>query len=159
MTEKQILELIDAFSASGLADLDLSAADVKISLRRFARVEREYAAPSSPPAPIEAPRALSSQTQVLASPSASGKKAEASSGCEIVTSPIVATFYRSPGPDAPPFVEQGKRVKSGQPLCILEAMKVMSELPAEFDMEIVRVLPENGAMVEYGQPIFEVRRV
>jgi acetyl-CoA carboxylase biotin carboxyl carrier protein len=158
MTEKQILELIDSFSASGLADLDLSMADVKISLRRFARAEREIAAPP-PPAPHEAPRAQAAQNQAGAPQSPAVKRAEASSGCEIVNSPIVATFYRSPGPDAPPFVEQGKKIKSGQPLCILEAMKVMNEFPAEFDMEIVRVLPENGAMVEYGQPLFEVRRV
>jgi acetyl-CoA carboxylase biotin carboxyl carrier protein len=159
MTEKQILELIDSFSASGLADLDLSTADVTISLRRFARSERETATPSGPPPHTEAPRAQAAQAPAGASRSAAGKRAEASPGAEIVNSPIVATFYRSPGPDAPPFVEQGKRIKSGQPLCILEAMKVMNEFIAEFDMEILRVLPENGAMVEYGQPLFEVRRV
>lgn len=73
-----------------------------------------------------------------------------------IKAPIVGTFYRSSSPDAPPFVQVGDKVKKGQTICILEAMKVMNELEAEFDMEIAAVLVENSQLVEYNQPVFQV---
>ena len=82
-----------------------------------------------------------------------------SSGNETITSPIVATFYGAPRPDAPSFVKAGSRVKAGDSLCILEAMKMMNHLEAEFDCEIVSVLASNGDLVEYGQALFEVKRL
>jgi acetyl-CoA carboxylase biotin carboxyl carrier protein len=78
---------------------------------------------------------------------------------EAITSPIVATFYRSPGPDSPPFADPGTIIKAGQTLCILEAMKMMNHLEAEFDCEILAVKAENGDLVEYGQTLFEVKRL
>lgn len=80
-------------------------------------------------------------------------------GVEVITSPIVGTFYRSPSPDSPPFCQDGDVVEKGNTICILEAMKVMNELEAEFKMEIVSFHVNNGDMVEYGTPICEVRRV
>ncbi len=71
-----------------------------------------------------------------------------------VTAPIVGTFYRSPSPDAPPFVEVGTKVKKGQTLCIIEAMKLMNEIESEVDGVVVRILVENGQPVEYGEPLF-----
>ncbi len=71
-----------------------------------------------------------------------------------VTAPIVGTFYRSPSPDAPPFVEVGTRVKKGQTLCVIEAMKLMNEVESEVDGVVVRILVENGQPVEYGEPLF-----
>jgi len=68
------------------------------------------------------------------------------------------TVYRSAAPDAPPFVEEGKLVKKGDTLCIIEAMKVMNELVAEFDCEILRILVDSQHFVEFGTPLFEVRR-
>jgi acetyl-CoA carboxylase biotin carboxyl carrier protein len=70
----------------------------------------------------------------------------------------VAAFYNSPGPDSPPFVTEGSKVKAGDTLCILEAMKMMNRLPAEFDCEIIAVKASSGELVEYGQALFEVRR-
>ena len=78
---------------------------------------------------------------------------------DFIRAPLVGTFYRAPAPDAPPFVEKGDMVKKGKPLCVLEAMKLMNEYQAEFDLEIVAVLVDNGNMVEFGAPLFEVRRV
>ena len=75
----------------------------------------------------------------------------------IVTSPIVGTFYESPGPSKPKFAEAGKIVKKGDVLCILEAMKLMNEIQSEVDGEIVEVLVENQDMVEYNQPLFKIR--
>ncbi len=71
-----------------------------------------------------------------------------------VTSPIVGTFYRSPSPEAPPFVDSGTRVKKGQVICIIEAMKLMNEIESEVEGVIVRALVENGQPVEYGEPLF-----
>ncbi|MEW6215069.1 MAG: acetyl-CoA carboxylase biotin carboxyl carrier protein [Nitrospirota bacterium] len=76
-----------------------------------------------------------------------------------VTSPIVGTFYRSPSPDASPFVEVGVRVKKAQVLCIIEAMKLMNEIESEVDGIVVRVLVENGQPVEYGEPLFLIEPI
>ena len=71
-----------------------------------------------------------------------------------VTSPIVGTFYRSPSPDAPAFIDVGVRIKKGQVLCIIEAMKLMNEIESEIDGIVVKALVENGQPVEYGEPLF-----
>ena len=70
-----------------------------------------------------------------------------------VTAPMVGTFYRAPSPEAPPFVEEGSMVKKGQPLCIIEAMKIMNEIEAEVDGKVISILVENGQPVEYGEPL------
>jgi acetyl-CoA carboxylase biotin carboxyl carrier protein len=75
----------------------------------------------------------------------------------VVKSPIVGTFYRSPDPNASPFVSVGDRVKVGQVLCIIEAMKLMNEIEAEMGGEIVKVHLENGQPVQYGDPLFTIR--
>ena len=79
-------------------------------------------------------------------------------GTETFNSPMVGTFYRKPSPDDPPFVELGKNIKTGDILCIVEAMKVMNEIQSEFDGEIVEILVKDGESVEYSQPLFKIRR-
>lgn len=74
-----------------------------------------------------------------------------------VTSPIVGTFYNSPSPDSPPFVQVGESIKKGQILCIIEAMKLMNEIESEFDGTLVKCLVENGSPVEYGEPLFLIK--
>ncbi|MBV9887497.1 MAG: acetyl-CoA carboxylase biotin carboxyl carrier protein, partial [Acidobacteria bacterium] len=74
-----------------------------------------------------------------------------------VTSPFVGTFYRSPSPDAPSFVEVGSVVRTGQTLCIVEAMKLMNEIESDTSGEVLRIFVENGQPVEYGQPLFGIR--
>jgi len=76
-----------------------------------------------------------------------------------VTSPIVGTFYRAPSPEAAPFVEVGSKVKKGQVLCIVEAMKLMNEIESEADGIVIKVLVENGQPVEYGEPLFLIEPV
>ena len=96
-----------------------------------------------------APAAVAPQLKVEEAPPATNGYAE-------ITSPMVGTFYRSPSPDKPPFVDVGDRVKEGDTVCIIEAMKLMNDMPAEISGKIVRVLVENGTTVEYGQPLFLV---
>lgn len=78
---------------------------------------------------------------------------------EVIASPIVGTFYEAMSPEDEPFVSAGQRINKGEVVCIVEAMKLMNEISAEFDCEIVSVLGENGKMVQYGEPLFKVRRV
>lgn len=79
-------------------------------------------------------------------------------GGVFVTSPFVGTFYRSPSPEAPPFVELGASIKPGQPLCIVEAMKLMNEIEAEFPCVVLECLVETGSPVEFGQKLFRVKK-
>ena len=77
---------------------------------------------------------------------------------ETINAPMVGTFYRAPSPGAKPFVSVGQTVRAGETVCIIEAMKLLNEIEAEFDGTIVKVLIENGDPVEFGQPLFEIRR-
>lgn len=121
-----------------------------IVLRR-GPAEVSYAAPAAP-APAPAPPAPT-ETQAGASDS------QSADGLELVRAQMVGTFYRSPSPDEPPFVETGGSVKEGETLCIIEAMKLMNLIESDFNAEIVEVLVENAAPVEYGQPLFRVKRL
>ena len=77
--------------------------------------------------------------------------------CKIVKSPMVGTFYLKPDPNSNPYVEIGKKVKKGNILCIIEAMKLMNEIECEFDGEITEILVKDGEMVEYGKPLFKIK--
>lgn len=85
-------------------------------------------------------------------------EAEEKSEGALIKAPLVGTFYAAPSPDAPPFVKEGQRVKRGEILCILEAMKMMNELTAPYDLVIHKILGTNGEMAEYNQALFEVER-
>lgn len=87
------------------------------------------------------------------------KPAERRAEVEIITSPIVGTFYLTPAPDAPPYVGIGSTVKAGDVLCTIEAMKLMNQLEAEFACQIVNILAKPETMVEFGFPLFEVKRL
>ena len=92
----------------------------------------------------------------LAATPASEAKEEKNTNIKTITSPMVGTFYRSPSPEAPPFVEIGAMVKFGQAVCIIEAMKIMNEVESEVAGKIISVLVEDGQPVEYGEPLFHV---
>jgi acetyl-CoA carboxylase biotin carboxyl carrier protein len=100
------------------------------------------------PAPAAAPAA--------AAPAAAAGKAGPPPGAHILHSPIVGTYYRSPSPTAPPFVEVGSRVKKGQVLCIIEAMKLMNEIECDMDGVIAEIYPQNAQPVEFGEPLFAI---
>ena len=157
MNQKQIFELIDKFDGSDLTELKVETEGFKITLKSQSApvgipmsfpAAAASAAPAMPAAPV-------SQAAVSA---AGGEAQPSAADTEIITSPIVGTFYRSSAPDAPAFVDQGSEINAGDSICIIEAMKIMNKLEAEFACEIVKILAENGQMVEYGAPLFEVRR-
>lgn len=98
-------------------------------------------------------------SQELSIPAEKDKQDQSMQDSVSVLSPLVGTFYRTPTPDLPPFIKQGDLVKKGQTLCIIEAMKSMNEIKAELAGEIVEILVDNGEPVEYGQPLFIIRRI
>ena len=147
MNQKQIFELIDKFEESSLSELEVESEGFRISMKNTVAVQIDTALP----APGH-PAAAAAQAPA---PAAADQVTENN---DIITAPLVGTFYRAPATDAPPFVEEGSIVKAGDSLCIIEAMKIMNKLEAEFPCEIVKILAENGQMVEYGAPLFEVRR-
>jgi acetyl-CoA carboxylase biotin carboxyl carrier protein len=153
VNEELIKTLIDKFSAGQVAELDIEEGPLHIILRKECAVRPAYqaaAVPAALPPPAEGAVHLGLPVTGTAASPATG---------ETITSPIVAVFYAAAGPDAPPFVQAGKNVKAGETLCILEAMKMMNRLEAEFDCEILAVKAANGDLVEYGQALFEVKRL
>ena len=146
MDLKELYSLMERFEKSGLTELSLKRDGEEVCLKKAG------------PVPVIAPPAVMAPAPAehrMAAPESAPKTAP---DTEVIRSPLVGTFYRAPAPDAPPFVEKGDAVKKGKPLCILEAMKLMNEYQAEFDLEIVAILVDNGKMVEFGTPLFEVRR-
>jgi acetyl-CoA carboxylase biotin carboxyl carrier protein len=107
-------------------------------------------------APAAVPQPLPSE-QSGVTPAARPASAAPDPSLTVIAAPLVGTFYRSPGPEAPAFVEIGQRVKKGQTLCIIEAMKLMNELESDVDGVVVACLAENGRPVEYGEPLFHVK--
>ncbi len=147
MNLKDIKDILKLLKGTDIVEFELERDDGKIRVRRQGYKPQEEAVAGSTPA--------KTATEVVEE-----KKGEEKKGDLVtITSPMVGTFYRSPSPDAPPFVEEGSLVKKGQPLCIIEAMKIMNEIEAEIDGKIISILVENGKAVEYGEPLFLVEPV
>jgi acetyl-CoA carboxylase biotin carboxyl carrier protein len=161
MDNSFILTLIDKFDASNIAELDLNEGNIHIQLRKegaFAHLAAGGYGSNAPGAEAAAQSAASRAEGVHLGLPVNAPR-ETGSGGEAITSPIVATFYASPGPDSPAFVSVGSTVKAGDTLCILEAMKMMNHLEAEFDCEILSIKVLSGDLVEYDQTLFEVKRL
>ncbi|HET6487721.1 MAG TPA: acetyl-CoA carboxylase biotin carboxyl carrier protein [Spirochaetia bacterium] len=149
MDLKELYALMERFEKSGLTELSLKRDGEEVCLKKAGPVQVPVIAQPSVMAPAAAEhRAVSPEAAAKTAPDT-----------EVIRSPLVGTFYRAAAPDAPPFVEKGDKVQKGKPLCILEAMKLMNEFQAEFDLEIVNILVDNAKMVEFATPLFEVRRV
>ena len=167
MTEQFILDLIESFDKSTLASIDINQGGDTISLKRMeggvvvSSVAPVVAQPVVTVAnPVAASTPVSTETvSQLAENPATPAPAKEDANLADIKSPIVGTFYRAPSPDAPSYVEVGSSVKKGQPLCILEAMKLMNTLEAECDGIIEEILVQNGDLVEFDQPIFKIRKV
>ncbi|MDY0309372.1 MAG: acetyl-CoA carboxylase biotin carboxyl carrier protein [Castellaniella sp.] len=143
MDLRKLKTLIDLVADSGIAELEITEGDGKVRIVKFSQAEA--VAPAVAPAPV----------QVVAAPAApAAAPAPAAPQGHQVKAPMVGTFYRAPNPNAAPFVEVGQAVKEGDPLCIIEAMKLLNEIEADKSGVIKEILVENGEPVEYGQPLF-----
>lgn len=151
MTLKEVFDLMDKFGKSSLGEIEVKIGEDSVSLKKPV-ISNVMAAPVQYQA---APAIAQAMAQAPAIDAPAAKKA----GVEILTSPIVGTFYRSAAPDVPPFAEVGTKLDVGATICVLEAMKVMNRLEAEYRLEVVSILVENGQMVEFGTPLFEVKRI
>ena len=143
MTREELLELMDRFSDSALYRMEYAQGEERLVLEKAAPVQTAAAAAvPAVPVPAMAP-------------------AEAAAGAEgsAIKAPLVGTFYAAASPEAGPFVKAGDRVKKNDTVCIIEAMKMMSEVPAPCDCVIDEVLVGNGELVGYDQPLFRIREL
>lgn len=140
-----------------LAEFELEKDGLKVRVRK-AGAPTFHAAPIQVAAAPVAPQALPPAPSIAAAPMPAAAAGDIESmELAVVKSPIVGTFYRSPEPGAPSFVEVGQRVKKDQVLCIIEAMKLMNEITSEYDGEISTVYVENGKPVQYGERLFAIK--
>jgi acetyl-CoA carboxylase biotin carboxyl carrier protein len=150
MDLRKLKTLIDLVAESGIAELEVTEGDGKV------RIVKSAAQIAGVPLPVQT---VLAPVQPVA-PTAANTPAAAAAPIEIpgqvVKSPMVGTFYRSPAPGKPPYVELGQAVKSAEPICIIEAMKLLNEIEAGFDGVIKEILAENGQPVEFGQPLFVI---
>ncbi len=151
----ELRELLLAINQSDFSEFTLKSDDFEINIRRGAGPETLVMA--APQATYASPIAPSVETVTSVSPSTSLPSADLK--FLEIKSPIVGTFYRAPGPDEPSFVEVGDRIKIGQGICIVEAMKVMNEIEAEVSGEIVEILVQNSQPVEFDQVLMRVKPV
>jgi acetyl-CoA carboxylase biotin carboxyl carrier protein len=161
MNQKEIKELIEFLVEKDIAEFSLERGDMKVHIKRGAGAAAlpkglvPQAAGPAGPASADGP---SVAAPAAPPPSASATGAAAEENLFIVKSPIVGTFYEAPSPGAPPFVKVGDAVSEGQVLCLIEAMKLMNEIEAEVSGEIAKQFVSNGSPVEYGMPLFGIRR-
>jgi acetyl-CoA carboxylase biotin carboxyl carrier protein len=154
LDHEQLRQLLALLGESDIQELRLEGEDFRLEVRRnlpsaapVTMLQAPAAAVPVAPAPLAAP-----------SPSAPPPPAASSrSDLLAITAPMVGTFYRSPAPGEPPFVEIGTRVSTGQPVCILEAMKLMNELESDVSGDVVEILVENGTPVEFGQVLMRIK--
>jgi len=155
MTPKELMDLMDFISRSNFVEFEIEQEGFKLRLSKAAgrrrRAEGQAPAQLAPAAPP--PAGASGPPAAAPAPPAAATEA----GLLEVRSPMVGTFYRRPSPEAASFVEAGQKVRKGQILCIVEAMKLMNEIESEVEGEVVEILVENGQPVEYGELLFRVR--
>ena len=149
---REILKLVDRF---GVQDFTLQKGDTRIRIRKGGIVEEPVAVRAREVPVQEVPARPVSPAPPEATAAADDTLAVGENQF-LVTSPIVGTFYRSPSPDSPPYVEVGSTVSKGAVMCIVEAMKIMNEIESEVSGKVSSVLVENAQPVEYGQPLFIV---
>ena len=150
MDVKKIESLAKLMQETGLTGLELVEGDMELRLER--QQEVVAVAPAAPVMPVAAPApAAGAEAQAASQEQAAPRKEGA-----LVLSPTVGVFYASPSPDARPFVEVGDQVKKGDTLCIIEAMKLMNEIPSEVDGTVAEICVGNGQVVEHNQPLFRI---
>jgi acetyl-CoA carboxylase biotin carboxyl carrier protein len=166
LTFEQIKELIELVAERHLQGLEVERSGFRLKIDGQAAAQpavyasapaagENTAAAPPPPAPLPSRPSAAATPPAAAAPAAAEKPGHAP-GTHILTSPIVGTFYRSPSPDSSPFVEVGSRVKKGQVLCIIEAMKLMNEIECDVDGVIAEIYPQNAQPVEFGEPLFAI---
>lgn len=153
MDLRKLKTLIDLVSESNISELEITEAEGKVRI-----VKAGAAAMLAAPAlvPVAAAAAPVAAPAVAPAAPAATEAAPAAPAGKVIKSPMVGTFYRSASPGAKAFVDVGSAIKEGEPVCIIEAMKIMNEIEADCSGKILQILCENGQAVEFGQPLFVV---
>ena len=168
MEYKQIQELIKTINKSNISELSIEEGDFKITIKQELSGQTQYVTMPQMPVHMQMPQQAQQHALPAAAPAApSAEKtapapaSPASSNANAVTikSPMIGTFYRSPSPDKPVFVNVGDEIKAGQVLCIIEAMKLFNEIESEISGRIIKVLVDESSPVEYDQPLFLVEPI
>ncbi|MCF0072332.1 acetyl-CoA carboxylase biotin carboxyl carrier protein [Dyadobacter sp. CY261] len=156
METREIQKLIDFIAQSGLDEVNIETADLKIKVKRYgtAPVASYTSAPVAAPAPAFAPVAAVAAPAAAAETSVSAESA--SSNLITIKSPMIGTFYRASSPETPAFANIGDEIKPGKVVCVIEAMKLFNEIESEVSGKIVKILVENATPVEFDQPLFLV---
>lgn len=154
MDVKEIKDLIKEVLQSDICEFELEQTDTRVRLKRG--FGRESSLPSASPQQMMMVHSLPSKTIPVSSGPATTETSEDST-LHIITSPIVGTAYRAPSPESDPYVKLGDRIEEGSILCLVEAMKLMNEIPSDIAGEIVHIYIENGHPVEFGQKLFAIR--
>jgi len=161
MDLKLIKNLLTLISDSDVNEVSIEEGDFKIKVKKqsesSASPSVQYQLPQQPAQPQAQPQSAQPQSETAPSAEKEKKEKPAADG-EMVKSPIVGTFYRSPSPDDDPFVSVGDKVEKGQVLCIIEAMKIMNEIESEFSGTVADILVEDAQPVEYDQPLFIIKK-
>ena len=157
MDVKDLKVLIKMITETDITEFEMDNSDEKIVIRRGSKTE--YVAMPSAPAAFAMPQQVGAAPMAVAPSQAVAVPEAAAELGETINSPIVGTFYRSPAPDAAPYVEVGQIVEKGQVLCIVEAMKLMNEIEAEFRCKIVKLCKDNAQAVEFGDPLFAIEKL
>lgn len=141
MNLEEIQNLIDMLDGTDITELELEEEDSRIKIKKGYSVERQ------PEIPVQV------------EDDEEAEKEEQEDGYEEIVAPMVGTFYRSPSPEAEPFIEKGDVVKKGDTLCIIEAMKLMNEIESDIKGKVVEILVNDAEAVEYGQPLFVIEKI
>jgi acetyl-CoA carboxylase biotin carboxyl carrier protein len=154
MDIRKIKKLIELLEESGLAEIEITEGEESVRIARV--MQGPPVVTHVAPAPLQAVAAAPAPAPAAAAPAAPAAAAPAARDENLVTAPMVGTFYASPAPGAKAFVEVGQEVRVGQVLCIIEAMKMMNQIESERAGKVVAVLAKNGEPVEFGQPLFAI---
>lgn len=159
MELKEIKELIKLVSESGVSEVEVERGDFKVSIKKVEEKTTIIQQAAAPVAQVFAPAAP--VAPVASAPAAPAAPAHTPAASNLITikSPMIGTYYKTPSPDKPPFVNVGDEIKVGQVLCIVEAMKLFNEIESEVAGRIVKILVENSSPVEYDQPLFLVEPI
>jgi acetyl-CoA carboxylase biotin carboxyl carrier protein len=155
MKEEEIRRLVKIVEESSIADLEVSRWGRKVKISKYPGNSHQA---SYPLAHVQIPAAPAGVPMPVPAAEPSQPAVAAAKNLVEIKSPMVGTFYRAPAPDADPYVQIGSTVSKGQVLCIIEAMKLMNEIEADFSCRIVKILVENAQPVEYNQPLFQVEK-
>ena len=156
LTFEQIKELIELVSSRRLGGVEIERSGFRLKIAGHESAPRPVAVAVETASAAPATAFASAPQTILAVPETAPASAAAASG-HILTSPIVGTFYASSSPEAEPFARVGGRVKKGQVLCIVEAMKLMNEIESDVDGTVLEIFPKNSQPVEFGEPLFSIR--